>query len=173
MKFKDSFRTDKEYLMIPLKEFKIFYGYEGPYGDDIVPFPTEETKLSDGTEVIMLLEYYPPLTSKGHMYVNTCGYCKDIIAKRELSGYKGFKTIPGCVANPELAIAYYNQEKTDIITYDFKSKKVKLDDIKEYIKKLKDKKLYKEYLLKVNNAYYISTNMREINNATRDDKKDL
>lgn len=144
------FKT-KEYLATSLSDMKIFAGEEKR---NIVEEADEkDILLSDGTKVKLFFEYRPK-------NIRDYGVVKEIITgvKYERT-FVFFKNGDDCLYSKAAGtVCFENLSSKNI-------RKVKSSEVKQYLKNLKEKNLYGEYIEKLNNFYTTASMIRKEPNS--------
>ena len=138
----------KEYICVPLTAMHVY----GEKSHDIISNVSYNNAiLSDDTEIKLFFEYTP-------------NHLKELITGTRYERSYGFKFTPGSI--------YSEDTKTSCIDYNnTQFTPVSPTFVKQYMKELKEKKLYKEYIERIKQFYYtanlINNQQQEINGYTK------
>jgi len=141
----------KEYLGVPLSSM---YIYENSPTNVIGGVSSNDFVLTDSTEVKLFFEYTPK-------NLHDLGIIREFVTGTSYRRSWEIKLTPG----------YLFSEKTQTACRDRNIMTVKVSEIKQYMKELKDKKLYKEYVEKIQKFYQcamtINNDRNELNGPTK------
>lgn len=132
----------KEYICIPLSSMHV-YG-ENPK-DIISQVSQNNSLLSDGTKIKLFFEYTPD-TGKNIFELPPV---KEIITGTKYKQSRGIKLTPPSIYSEKTKTSCFDYNLT---TFDPINHKL----LKQYLKELKEKNLYKEYIEKINQFYETS-----------------
>lgn len=146
---------DKEYLCVNLD--KMYF-----YKDDTYKPTSKMNKvfLSDGTEVKLFFE----LTTKkriGVYFPET--HVKEMLTKRTYYVSRGFKNIPGFLADRKYGTITYEGDGYQ----EFFLGTIKSDEVHDYLSDLREKGLYKEYAKKINEFYRLAKKNKKKNDIIK------
>jgi len=139
------FRT-KNYLSVSLSDMKIF-------ADDnrrniIREVDKNDTLLSDGTEVKLFFEYYPQKNIRDY------GIVKEILTGVEYErSFVFFKMGDNCLYSKNAGTVCFDTSNNIV--------DVSRKEIQQYLKKLREKRLYEEYVKKIKDFYTTASKSRE------------
>lgn len=132
----------KEYICIPLSNMNI-YG-ENPK-DIISNISTNNALLSDGTEIKLFFEYTPNNSREIHKLPPL----RELITGTIYEQSRGIKLTPPTIYSEKTKTSCFDYNLTTFAPINHKL-------LKQYLKELKEKNLYKEYIEKINQFYETS-----------------
>ena len=148
------FFQEKEYLAVPLSKMKV---YEGENRHKIIgQLDKQDCFLSDGTEILLFFEFKP-------RSLRDYGPVKEMITGIVYTRCFGFKNDDNCLFSENVGAVYDNND----LNSGFSLKHPKKADIKQYLKNLRAKNLYKEYVNKITNFYNMVYKIRSESHARK------
>lgn len=141
------FFVKKNYLAVPMSKMKI---YEDDDRNKIIgEVDINDGLLSDGTDVMLFFEYSPK-------NLRDYGVIKELATGVSYTREFGFRDEDNCLYSESTGTIYFDND----LQSGFSLKYPTRNEVKQYMKNLKNKNLYKEYVTKISNFYNNANKMR-------------